>query len=1171
MTTKNFSQILSSAIILMLMVASLSAAPVQSAAPTLPPCSGSPTYLVADGVTAAWSTAYSTDLQATIDAAHTDYVDKAYSNCVEWVWVAKGTYRPAASDRTVSFQPKEGVGVYGGFAGSETSLSQRDWVANPTILSGDLLGNDGPYFANNSDNSYNVVNIRHAGNANAILDGFTITGGNANGPDRGTSGSGGGINNYNDAPILANLKITNNYAGFYGGGMYDAVGFSTMTGIIFTGNYANQNGGGMYLSEDQPVLDNVLFYNNKANNGGAMFMAVSAHPILTNATSSNNAAFVHGSALFIDDTSFPTIQNSILWGDQITPDLTNQQAGGLQPQEQAEEIYILPAAPPAPLVTVTASLVYGCKPTGQWNAACGTDGGGNLPDADPAFLAPAQGDLHLRANSPAIDHGSNTLSSAIDTDLDGNARLVGTAVDLGAYEQPTIIYVDANTTNTVQDGKAWSTAFISLQDGLAAATAHSEIWVARGVYKPTTTSDRSATFALKSQAAVYGGLVGTETAWQDGDWRANPTLLSGDLLGNDGPAFASYADNSYHVVSCSTAGMAILNGFTITGGNATGPVVGVGGGLFIKNGHLAVTSVAFTANAAEAGGGGLYNGGSLSLNNTIFSNNQTLALGGGVLNESGSLRIANSIFFSNSADKGGGLANNHSSPILINVTFNSNRGVTAGNGIYNDNSSNPTIANSILWGDYLTEIFSEHSSTPTITYSLVQGCNPGAQWHAACGASGGHNLADVDPLFINAIHADLHLRIGSKAVASGSNAWATGILTDLDGQPRILANVVDLGAYEQPAVYYVNINTTNTVKDCLSWATACTDLQETMSYMAEPYSEVWVARGTYYTYNDRTESFYLRQGVAVYGGFAGFETARVDRNWRTNPATLSGDIGAAGDASDNNYHVVSATIVGATSALDGFTITGGNANGASSPDNQGGGMLITNGSPTLANLIFKNNQANSGGGLFNDASSPALTNVVFQSNTAVTNGGGIANSDSAAALTDVAFAHNSAGQRGGGLYTADSLGLSPVLTNLSFSGNTAPAGGGAIYNSGSHPLLQNSILWGDSAGEVANPGAAQLTIRYSLVQGCHPSLNGWTATCGLNGGHNLLDGNPYFIDPAHNNLRLVYNSPAIDHGNSLYIGGALTDLDNKPRVLGLAVDLGAYEFPNAIYVPLVIK
>jgi predicted outer membrane repeat protein len=1172
MATIKFSRTVFLALALMLAMAALASVSAQSAAPTLPPCSGSPTYLVADGVTATWSTAYSTDLQATIDLAAADYLSKAYSNCVEWVWVAKGTYKPAASDRSASFQPKEGVGVYGGFAGSETSLSQRDWVANPTILSGDLLGDDGPYYASNADNSYHVVNVgRQVGYASAILDGFIITGGNANGSN--PNNSGGGIYNYNEGPILANLKISNNYAKVNGGGMYDAVGVSTMTNITFTGNFAGQNGGGMYLAEDQPILNNALFYNNQANNGAAMYLTGSAHPTLTNATFSNNTAFVHGSALYIDDTSYPTLQNSILWGDQINPDLTDQQAGSLEPHTLGEEIYILPTVPPSPPVTVTSSLVYGCNPTSQWNAACGTDGGGNLADADPRFLNATLGDLHLRANSPAIDRGSNALSSGIDSDLDGAPRLMGSAVDLGAYEHSKIIYVDANAAGALHDGAAWATAFTSLQSALAAAQPYNEIWVARGTYKPTTNPDQNASFVLKDNLGVYGGLLGNETARQDGDWRANPTILSGDLNGDDGPGLTNISDNSYHVVSSGGAFKATLSSFTISGGNASGATQANGGGMFNLGGRLTLENLVFSANAALSGGG-MYNspGSILSLNNVIFSGNYASGLGGGMFNASSSPRLTNSIFWGNTADRGGGMANNASSPALINVSFNANRALSgAGGGMDSSNNSTPFIANTILWGDAPSEISSGATSTPVISYSLVQGCKP-ANWNSACGADGGHNLADVDPNFVNAVHGDLHLRVNSPAINHGGNAFVFNIATDLDGQPRKMGSAVDLGTYEQPTIYYVNVATTNTIQDCLSWATACTDLQGIMSDVS-PRDEIWVARGVYQTYDDRTDSFTLGKGVAVYGGFSGFETARVDRNWRTNTTILSGDLGAFGNNTDNNYHVVLAGSVDATSVLDGFTITGGNANGSASPDDTGGGMLILGGSPTLANLTFKDNNAKSGAGLYSSGGSPALTNATFQGNAATTDGSGFYNLNGAPALTNTVFIHNSAGQRGGGLFISDALNQSPAFTNLSFSANTAAAGG-AIYNSGSSSIVQNSILWGDSSGEIANSPAhpaARLTLRYSLAAGCKSSSNNWNSACGVDGGHNLVDVDPQYIDPPHNNLRLVYSSQAIDQGNNLYVSGVSTDLDNKPRILGLAVDLGAYEFPNAIYVPMVIK
>ena len=91
------------------------------------------------------------------------------------IWVAAGTYTPHLSDRSVSFQMVDGVNMYGGFAGSETAVDQRVAMANTTVLSGDLNGDD-VGFTNNDENSQTVVT-----GADATLDRFTITGGNANG------------------------------------------------------------------------------------------------------------------------------------------------------------------------------------------------------------------------------------------------------------------------------------------------------------------------------------------------------------------------------------------------------------------------------------------------------------------------------------------------------------------------------------------------------------------------------------------------------------------------------------------------------------------------------------------------------------------------------------------------------------------------------------------------------------------------------------------------------------------------------------------------------------------------------------------------------------------------------------------------------------------------------
>lgn len=139
------------------------------------------------------------------------------------IWVAAGTYKPTdGNDRTISFEPKSGVKMYGGFAGNETDLAQRDWVVNETVLSGDI-GVD--QFS--GDNSYNVVYLSYP-DQNTIMDGFTIKSGRADAsgfpvgsPDRKVSGAGIYVMGENGVaePEFHHCKIVNNYAKNHGGGV----------------------------------------------------------------------------------------------------------------------------------------------------------------------------------------------------------------------------------------------------------------------------------------------------------------------------------------------------------------------------------------------------------------------------------------------------------------------------------------------------------------------------------------------------------------------------------------------------------------------------------------------------------------------------------------------------------------------------------------------------------------------------------------------------------------------------------------------------------------------------------------------------------------------------------------------------------------------------------------
>jgi len=249
----------------------------------------------------------------------------------------------------------------------------------------------------------------------------------------------------------------------------------------------------------------------------------------------------------------------------------------------------------------------------------------------------------------------------------------------------------------------------------------------------------------------------------------------------------------------------------------------------------------------------------------------------------------------------------------------------------------------------------------------------------------------------------------------------------------------------------------------LSWADAYTDVQAALA-AAEWGDEIWVAKGTYKptTGTLRTVSFVLEAGTGLYGGFAGTENERAQRNWEANATILSGNIGTAGSAADNSYHVVTGADL---AVLDGFTITGGNTDGS------GGGMYNENCSPTVTNCTFSGNRADgSGGGMYNWYSSAIVTNCTFSANTAGY-GGGMYNREGSPTLANCTFSGNTTDVgTGGGMYN---YGGSPTVANCSFSGNTASgsgggggtygSGGGGMYNFYSSPTIIGSTFSGNTA------------------------------------------------------------------------------------------------------------
>jgi uncharacterized repeat protein (TIGR02543 family) len=318
--------------------------------------------------------------------------------------------------------------------------------------------------------------------------------------------------------------------------------------------------------------------------------------------------------------------------------------------------------------------------------------------------------------------------------------------------------------------------------------------------------------------------------------------------------------------------------------------------------------------------------------------------------------------------------------------------------------------------------------------------------------------------------------------------------------------------------------------NCSSWETAC-DLQDALA-LAEAGDQVWVAAGTYKptTGTDRTATFLLESGVAIYGGFAGTETSLTERDWETNLTTLSGDIGTEDDLADNSFHVVTGSGLSDTTILDGFTITAANANGGSSSQKVGGGMNILNSSPTLKNINFSGNLAHYGAGMQNQSGSPILTNVDFSGNIAIERGGGMYNLYSSnPALTNVTFSSNSAGSSGGGMYNYESS--SPTLTNVTFFGNTASDGGGMLNLFTSSPTLTNVTFSSNTATHWGG--------------GMYNSTN-----CNSTLTNVLFSGNS--ADSAGGMFNANYSSPTISHttfsNNTAYNGGGMGNSQSHPTL-----------------------
>ncbi|HRX84001.1 MAG TPA: right-handed parallel beta-helix repeat-containing protein, partial [Phycisphaerae bacterium] len=254
----------------------------------------------------------------------------------------------------------------------------------------------------------------------------------------------------------------------------------------------------------------------------------------------------------------------------------------------------------------------------------------------------------------------------------------------------------------------------------------------------------------------------------------------------------------------------------------------------------------------------------------------------------------------------------------------------------------------------------------------------------------------------------------------------------------------------------------------LTWADAFTDLQEALAEAAETgvVQEIWIAAGTYVPRaaalesDPRSATFELVAGVDVYGGFAGTEQARDERDPALNRTVLSGEIGAPSLITDNVYNVVTGPALTADTIIDGLTVTAGYAVDI---DGWGAGMLFESGNPTVRRCAFVGNRAAWGGGMFVFFGSGPIEDCTFTDNMATEGGGGAYFGASDLTLEGAEFTGNTCAGSfygGGGLLVESDA---PTVSRCRFAGNTASVVGGGMSVFDSNPLIIGTEFRGNRA------------------------------------------------------------------------------------------------------------
>jgi hypothetical protein len=595
-------------------------------------------------------------------------------------------------------------------------------------------------------------------------------------------------------------------------------------------------------------------------------------------------------------------------------------------------------------------------------------------------------------------------------------------------------YVDANGTGSVSPYADWSTAAANIQDAANLAANGDTILVTNGVYQSGGASFNGSNRVYVAQGvfvqSMNGPAVTTIVGYQ----------VPGTTNGNNALRCVYLSANS------------TFSGFTLTNG-ATQSVEGEGGGVYMQSNTL-VTNCVIVGNVAENDGGACVAKQGGNVVNCIIRNNLApfgSAVSGCIVNDS--LITGNGTTNLNSAVYGGTLSD-------CTIAGNYSSGLGAAQGC--------RLANCIIYSNICG------ISADCYQCLLTNCCTPIGNGN---GTEPNSSISNA-PAFVDAVHGNYHLQIGSPCIDAGTNALAT-TATDLDGNPRIVNGTVDMGCYESEStnvVHFVSLSSTNPVAPYTNWPTAATNIQDAVG--AAQTGEIVVVNSGIYS-----------NGVVV---ISGTETNVVAL---TNGITLLGLYGPKSTiiAGQTQTRCV---YVGSNSVLSGFTLTNGHARTAGDPINErsGGGIWCQPGALVFNCLVISNSTIFSGtynGGLGGGVYGGTISNCTLALNSAGSGGGA-----GAATLWNCILTNNIANGGGGagasllyGCFLSNNvaayngnIGLGGALSNcvaysctmINSSNSTFASSGGGTYRGTNF----NCSIIGNTAG---SGGGTYLSTNYSCV------------------------------------------------------------------------------------------